>query len=203
MISYIKWVIKNIELNSLIILTESWVGYEIVINELIYSKIYDKREAELFIFHAISENAQSLFWFLDIEDRKIFKELIKISWVWWRVAQTILSLWTHRLKEAILNEDKKTLESIKWVGKKMAEKIVIELSDKDFIKSVEFEKISSNTKSKNSNNVNIDNNLKKEIISSLSIMWYNVKDIEHVLQTLPDWCDSIEKIIPFVIKNIS
>ncbi len=85
----------------------------------------------------------------------------------------------------------------------MAEKIVIELSDKDFIKSVEFEKISSNTKSKNSNNVNIDNNLKKEIISSLSIMWYNVKDIEHVLQTLPDWCDSIEKIIPFVIKNIS
>lgn len=203
MISYIKWNLKNIEINSVIVLTESWIGYEIVINELIYSKIYDKNEIELFVFHAISENAQSLFGFLDIEDRKIFKELIKISWVWWRVAQTILSLWTHRLKEAILNEDKKTLESIKWVGKKMAEKIVIELSDKDFIKNAEFENISSNSINKTSDIVNIDNNLKKEIISSLSLMWYNVKDIENILQTLPEWFDTVEKIIPYVIKNIS
>lgn len=202
MISYIKWVIKNIELNSIIVLTESWVGYELVINELVYSKIYDKTEVELFVFHAISENAQSLFWFLDIEDRKIFKELIKISWVWWRVAQTILSLWTHRLKEAILNEDKKTLESIKWVGKKMAEKIVIELSDKDFVKNVEFEKTSSSSTKNTSDIVNIDINLKKEIISSLSLMWYNVKDIENVLQNMPEWFDSVEKIIPYVIKNI-
>lgn len=202
MISYIKWVIKNIELNSIIVLTESWVGYELVINELVYSKIYDKTEVELFVFHAISENAQSLFWFLDIEDRKIFKELIKISWVWWRVAQTILSLWTHRLKEAILNEDKKTLESIKWVGKKMAEKIVIELSDKDFVKNVEFEKTSSTSTKNISDIVNIDINLKKEIISSLSLMWYNVKDIENVLQNMPEWFDSVEKIIPYVIKNI-
>lgn len=202
MISYIKWNLKNIEINSVIVLTESWVGYEIVINELIYSKIYDKNEIELFVFHAISENAQSLFGFLDIEDRKIFKELIKISWVWWRVAQTILSLWTHRLKEAILNEDKKTLESIKWVGKKMAEKIVIELSDKDFIKNAEFENLSSNSINKTSDIVNIDNNLKKEIISSLSLMWYNVKDIENILQTLPEWFDTVETIIPYVIKNI-
>lgn len=202
MISYIKWVIKNIELNSIIVLTESWVGYELVINELVYSKIYDKTEVELFVFHAISENAQSLFWFLDIEDRKIFKELIKISGVWWRVAQTILSLWTHRLKEAILNEDKKTLESIKWVGKKMAEKIVIELSDKDFVKNVEFEKTSSSSTKNTSDIVNIDINLKKEIISSLSLMWYNVKDIENVLQNMPEWFDSVEKIIPYVIKNI-
>ena len=113
MISYIKWEIKNIDISTVIILPRSWVWYEFVINELIFSKIHDKKEVELFVFHAISENWQALFWFLDLEDRVLFKELIKISWVWWRVAQTILSLWSQRLKQAILDDDKKTLESIK------------------------------------------------------------------------------------------
>ncbi|MDP5038988.1 MAG: Holliday junction branch migration protein RuvA, partial [Candidatus Gracilibacteria bacterium] len=184
----------------LIILTESGIGYEIIINELIYSKIYNKNEVELFIFHSISENSQSLFGFINIEDRKIFKDLIKISGVGGRVAQTILSLGTIKLKQAILNEDKKTLESIKGVGKKMAEKIVIELSDKDFVKNSEFEKTNDNKTIENISN--IDSNLKKEIISSLSLMGYNVKDIEIVLQNIPKGFDTVDTIIPYVIKNI-
>ena len=198
MISYIKWIIKNIELNTVIVLTESWVGYELVINELIFSKIHDKNEIEMFIFHSISENWQALFWFLDIEDRAIFKELIKISWVGWRVAQTILSLGTSRLKIAILDNDKKTLESIKWVGKKMAEKIVLELWDKEIIKNVWNSIKQENKIIENS----LDKDLKKEILSSLTLMWYNPKKIEEILQNLPSNYTTIESIIPYVIKNI-
>ncbi len=200
MLSYIKWQIKNIELNSVIILTESWVWYEIIINELVYANIYDKNEIELYIYHNISENGQSLFWFLNFEDRVLFKELIKISWVWWRVAQNILSLWSARLKKAILEDDKKTIESVKWVWKKMAEKIVLELCDKEIIKNFEIENITSNKQTKLS--VQIKNDLRSEIISTLTMMWYNSKKVEEILNSLPEWYDSVEKIIPYVIKNI-
>ena len=79
MISYIKWIIKNIDLTSVIVLTDSWVWYDIWINELIYAKIFDKKEIELYVYHSISENGQSLFGFLDYDDRTLFKELIKIK----------------------------------------------------------------------------------------------------------------------------
>lgn len=200
MLSYIKWEIKHIEINSLIILTESWVWYEVIINELIFSKIYDKDEIEMFLFHNITENWQTLFWFIDFEEREFFKELIKISWIGWRVAQNILSLWLARLKTAILEADKKTIESIKWVWKKMAEKIVLELSDKEVVKNFIVEKTSSKEKSKNISN--IENSLKQEITSTLTLMWYNSKKVEEILSNLPENLKTAQEIIPYVIKNI-
>lgn len=198
MISYIKWKIKNIELNSVIVLTDTWVWYEIIINELVYASIYDKKDIELYVYHNISENGQTLFWFINFEDRILFKELIKISWVWGRVAQSILSLWTARLKRAILEDDKKTIESVKWVWKKMAEKIVLELGDKEVIKNFETEK----SLKKFSNTTQLKKDLKNEILSTLTMMWYNGKKVEDILDDLPDGYDSVEKIIPYVIKNI-
>ncbi len=196
MISYINWIIKNIELNQVIILTNFWIWYEIIINELIYSHIINKKEIELFIYHNITENWQNLFWFLTFEDREFFKELIKISWVWWKVAQNIMSLWTTKLKTAIYEDDKKLIESIKWVWKKMSEKIILELKDKDFIKNIIFKKeLKENTNK-------IEKVLKDEIMSTLTNMWYNPKRVEELLQTLPDDYDNMQKIIPFIIKNI-
>lgn len=200
MLSYIKWTIKNIDITSVIILTSSWVWYELIINELIYANLCDKKDIELYIYHNISENGQSLFGFLYFEDRLLFKELIKISWVWGRVAQAILSLGSNRLKKAILEDDKKTIESAKWVGKKMAEKIVLELSDKDIVKNFEFQWIDENKKQTKKSD--IKSNLRNEILWSLTLMWYNSKNIENILDNLPEWLTSLEQIIPYVIKNI-
>ena len=200
MLSYITWTIKNKELHSVIIATSSGVGYEIIINELIYSQIHNKNEVEMFLYHNITENGQSLFWFLHFEERVLFKELIKISWVGWKVAQTLLSLWTSRLKKAILENDKNTLESIKWVGKKMAEKILLELKDKDIIKNSEF--LNQEENKKDPIHSHISTNLKSEILWSLTLMGYNTRDIEHILNNLPEWLNSLEKIIPYIIKNM-
>ena len=163
-----------------------------------YASICDKQDVELFLYHSISENGQALFWFLTLEERTLFKELIKISWVWWRVAQNILSLWASRLKIAILEDDKKTIESIKWVGKKMAEKIVLELWDKDIVKNFQPEIITQ----KKQNNSHIEKDMKNEILSTLILMWYNGKKVEDMFEKLPQWVDTIEKILPYIIKNI-
>ena len=118
MISYLKWKIIELDFLSTTILTNGWVGYSVWINELTYSKLWLESEVWMFVYHHITEWNQSLFGFIDIEDKKIFWELIKISWVWWKVAMQILSLGIERLVIAVQWEDNKTIEWIKWIWKK-------------------------------------------------------------------------------------
>ena len=196
MISYIKWKIIELDFNSLTILTASGLGYELGINELIYSRITKEEEIELFVYHHKTENSESLFWFIESREKKVFTELIKISWIWGKVAMQILSLWVDRLLTATKSEDNKTIESIKWVGKKMAEKIILEFRDKDFWLEILLPK---NTEKKSSN---LDENLLSSIKSTLTNMWYNPKDVENILQDLPAEMNDIWTIISYVVKNI-
>lgn len=196
MISYIKWKIIELDFNSLTILTASGLGYELGINELIYSKITKEEEIELFVYHHKTENSEALFWFIESREKKVFTELIKISWIWGKVAMQILSLWVDRLLTATKSEDNKTIESIKWVGKKMAEKIILEFRDKDFWLEILLPK---NTEKKSSN---LDENLLSSIKSTLTNMWYNPKDVENILQDLPAEMNDIWTIISYVVKNI-
>lgn len=196
MISYIKWKIIELDFNSLTILTASGLGYELGINELIYSKITKEEEIELFVYHHKTENSEALFWFIESREKKVFTELVKISWIWGKVAMQILSLWVDRLLTATKSEDNKTIESIKWVGKKMAEKIILEFRDKDFWLEILLPK---NTEKKSSN---LDENLLSSIKSTLTNMWYNPKDVENILQDLPAEMNDIWTIISYVVKNI-
>lgn len=196
MISYIEWKIIDLDFNSLSILTKWWVWYEVGINELSYAKINLEEDVSMYIYHHITENNESLFGFLDKKEKKIFQELLKISWIWWKWAMQILSLWIDRLILAIKTEDKKTIEWIKWVGKKMAEKIILELKDKDFGIN-----LSSKETIVKANNLSPD--LHISIKSTLSNMWYNPRDIDRILASLPDWMKEAWEIIPYVIKNLS
>jgi len=196
MISYIKWKIIELDFNYLTILTASGLGYELGINELIYSKITKEEEIELFVYHHKTENSEALFWFIESREKKVFTELVKISWIWGKVAMQILSLWVDRLLTATKSEDNKTIESIKWVGKKMAEKIILEFRDKDFWLEILLQK---NTEKKSSN---LDENLLSSIKSTLTNMWYNPKDVENILQDLPAEMNDIWTIISYVVKNI-
>lgn len=195
MIAYLTWKIIDLEVNFTIILTSSWIGYEVLINELIYSKLLQEEgNIELFIYHHRTENSENLFWFIEKEEKQVFKQLIKISWIWWKVAMQILWIWIMRLLDAISSEDNKTIESIKWIWKKWAEKIILELKDKDFW--INFEKSDVIKKSR------IDPTLKKSVIESLTNMWYDIRSIENILLNAPDKLDDIEKLIPYVIRNI-
>ncbi len=196
MISYITGKIIDLDFTELTILTQGGVGYEIGINELTYSKIALDEEEKMYIYHHITENNQTLFWFLDKSEKKVFKELIKISWVWGKVAMQILSLGIERLLVAIQGEDNKTIEGIKWIWKKMAEKIILELKDKDFGIIV-----TSSETIKKANTLPAD--LQVSIKSTLTNMWYNPRDIDRVIAELPEDKTDAWEIIPYVIKELS
>ena len=200
MIAFLKWEIIELDYSKIVILPASGVGYEVLINELIFAKIWDKKEIELFIYHHRTENSQLLFWFVDKEEKQIFEELIKVNWVGWKVALNILSIWLTRLVDAITAADNKTIESIKWIWKKWASKIILELKDSEIIKK--YSDISWNDKSEiKTKNINISQK-HQDVINTLVAMWYKKEDIEKTLANLPESIDSINDIIPFVIKNI-
>lgn len=196
MISYIKWKIIDLEFNSVTILTNSWVGYELGINELIYSKLSLEEETELFVYHHKTENSENLFAFTNKTEKKLFSELIKISWIWGKVAMQILSLWVDLLISSAKLGDNKTIESIKWIWKKMAEKIIIELRDKDF----DYELVVRNSSKKP---IFIEKDLFSSIKSTLTNMWYNQKDVENILRELPEDLTDAGTILPYAIKHLS
>jgi len=200
-IGYISGKILEVSDTSLLLLTQSGVWYEIWINEITFASLATKDQADVYIYHHITEWAQSLFWFESIEEKKLFTELIKISWVWGKVALQIMSLGKHRLIQAVQNDDKKTIESIKWIGKKMAEKIVLELKDKDFVKAHIWETLW--TENKKAQQIMLPATLIENITGTLQNMWYQSRDIERVLAGVPSEYSSVEEILPFVIRELS
>ncbi len=201
MIAYLQGKVLELEQNRLVILTASWVGYEVLINELVFSKIQWKQDLEIHIHHHRTENFQFLFGFVEKEEKQVFEELIKINGVWWKVALNILSIGQTRLIEAVKAADNKTIESIKWIGKKWASKIILELKDKDFVKnSSTYSKTSLKDWAKTEQGR--DQDIISDVKNTLAAMWYNLSDIEKTLAKLPESIITIKEIIPFVIRNI-
>ena len=197
MIAYIKWRIIEIEANKILILTDGWVWYELFVSSMVLWKIEQNKEFEFFVYHHITEATQSLFAFLDKIEKMIFEELIKISWIWWKVAIQILSLWVNTLISAISNEDKKLIESIKWIWKEMAEKIILELKDKDFVKN-NVNILSENKKDFS----NLERSLESDIISTLTNMWYSKQSIEKAILKISPELKTMQEIIPAIIKEL-
>jgi len=198
MIAYLSGKILDIQESSILILTSSWIGYEVFINESAYSQCVWKTEVDLYIYHHITEWAQSLFWLISVEEKKVFTELIKISWVGGKVALNILNLGSEKLWQAVMLEDQKTIESIKWIWKKMAEKIILELKDKDFIKLSGSSSVWSNSNSSNkSSSLN-----QVQIIETLTTMGYSKDAILTAMQDIPEGMENIDEILPLIIKNI-
>ena len=200
MIGYISGKILEITDSSILIVTSSWLGYELGINEITFASLATKEQTELYVYHHITENNQALFGFETLEEKKLFTQLLKISGVGGKVALQILSLGKHRLIDAIKTDDKASIESIKGIGKKMAEKIILELKDKDFIQSHIWEE---HTGENTSTQIHLPVNTKENIINTLQAMGYQNRDIQRVLQTLPAEYTQIEEILTFMIRELS
>ncbi len=196
-ISYIYWEVIDIESNKIIVFTSSWVWYDLFISDNILSSLSLNSTYAFYVYHSISENSQSLFGFLEKRDKQVFEELIKISWIWWKVAIYMLSLWWDNLIKAISLWDNRVIEWIKWIWKKMAEKIILELKDRDFVKNTYISDFKWEDEAQKTSK-----SLKDNIISTLSNMGYDKNSIEKALLDIPKDIENIEDIIPAVIKKI-
>jgi Holliday junction DNA helicase RuvA len=107
------------------------VGYEVQISLHTYSKIQDLKEGLLHTHLIVREDAQLLFGFFEEAEKEMFLQLLAVSGVGANTARVMLSyMKPDELSRAIVQGNTKLLESIKGIGKKTAERIIVELRDK-------------------------------------------------------------------------
>jgi len=130
MINYIKGTITEIHPASVTIETGG-IGYFISISVNTFSKLDGKTEIKILVHEVIREDAHQLFGFADKEERDIFRLLISVSGIGANTARMMLSsLSPSEIEKAIIESDVNILKSIKGIGLKTAQRVIIDLKDK-------------------------------------------------------------------------
>jgi Holliday junction DNA helicase RuvA len=130
MIDYIKGEITQITPTFLTMETGG-IGYLINISLTTYSALETKKSFKILIHEVIREDSHQLFGFSSNEERDIFRLLISVSGVGANTARMMLSSLTpDEIEKAILGSDSNLIKSVKGIGLKTAQRIIIDLKDK-------------------------------------------------------------------------
>ncbi len=140
MIAYIKGIVIEKSIDNVIVECGG-LGYEVFVSVRDIEKISKGSEVLLHTYLKISEDAHSLYGFLNKDDLLMFKKLIGINGVGPKAALSILStLSTFDLKMAIVSEDHKAISAAQGIGPKIAKRIILDLKEKvdlNYITTVE------------------------------------------------------------------
>jgi len=191
MITHIRG--KLIEKNPTFAIIEcNGIGYFLNISLHTYSKIPDSEAVKLYTYLSIKEDSHTLFGFSDKVEREIFKLLISVSGVGTSIARTMLSsMDPEQIQHAIASEDVATIQSVKGIGAKTAQRVIIDLKDK-IIKTYQLSEDS----------IQPDNTIKEEALSALEVLGFSRKQVEKLVQKIvqetPD--TTLENIIKKALK---
>lgn len=130
MIEFIRGTIDDL-IPTKAVLEAGGVGYALNISLNTYSAIQNKKEAKLYVFEVIREDAYTLFGFASRIERDLFELLLSVSGVGGQTARMILSAFTPAdLANIVQTEDVRSLKSVKGIGPKAAQRIIVDLKDK-------------------------------------------------------------------------
>jgi holliday junction DNA helicase RuvA len=114
-----------------VIIDVGGIGYQVKISLQTYSKIKDEEQIRLLTFLHIKEDAHTLYGFKEESEKRLFLLLISINGVGANTGLMILSsLNTEEIEQAILSGDVNTIQAVKGIGLKTAQRIILELKDK-------------------------------------------------------------------------
>ncbi|MDD2680663.1 MAG: Holliday junction branch migration protein RuvA [Patescibacteria group bacterium] len=130
MLAYLsgKVIAKN---NNYLILKVNNVGYQIFVGESLLSSMNKGEERELYLSHQVREDASDLYGFKNLEDLALFELLLSVSGVGPKSALGVLSIASaDDIREAVIRNDASLLMKVSGIGKKTAERVVLELKNK-------------------------------------------------------------------------
>ena len=130
MIAHLQGTIAEKFANSVIIDVHG-VGYEVALTAPDFDKLYLNDEVKLYTYHHVREQSEELFGFTSLEGKKIFELLITVQGIGPKNAMSVLSLASYEeVRNAIANADAAYLTKASGVGKKAAERIIVDLREK-------------------------------------------------------------------------
>ena len=170
------------------------IGYLINISLNTFSQIPDNENLKLYTHLQIKEDSHTLYGFHTIKEREIFRLLISVNGIGSSIARTMLSsISPDQIIEAISRENVSLIQSVKGIGSKTAQRVIIDLQDK-ILKVYDLDEGFAS-----SNNTN-----KEEALSALEVLGINkkssVKLVNKIVLENPDI--SVESIIKETLKNL-
>ncbi len=171
------------------VLESNSIGYYLNISLNSYSQLASKTEAKLYCHLSIREDAHVLYGFCDNTERELFRLLISVSGVGPNTARMMLSSMSPgEVKNAISQDDVNALKTIKGIGAKSAQRIIIDLKDK--VKNIEGEEDFL---------IPLNNTLKNEALSALEVLGFARKSAEKAIEKLIT--DNPETTVEDLIKK--
>ena len=193
MINHLKG--KLVEKNPTYVIIEcAGVGYFVNISLHTFSKIDAVENIQLFTHLQIKDDAHTLFGFSEKSEREIFRLLISVSGIGSNIARTMLSsLSPTQIRDAIATGDAPTIQGVKGIGTKTAQRVILDLKDK-VLKIYDIDEIS----------VNLNNTDKDEALSALEVLGFAHRQAEKVVDKIliQDPTLSVENIIKLALKNL-
>ena len=172
------------------------IGYHILISLQTFSQLENKKDVKVYIHHYIREDEELYYGFGTKEERELFRLLIGVSGIGAATARMMLSsMSSEEIRNAIIAEDINRIKSIKGIGLKSAQRLILELKDK-IVKSSGNESGLMLTQQNNA--------IAEEAVTALVLLGFtkaNVnKAVSAVMKENPE--ASLESIIKFALKKL-
>ncbi len=187
MIGKLKGTIEYIK-DSYVVVDVNNIGYKIFTIPYVLGKIAGSQEVSFFIHTYVREDVLALYGFLTLEDLEMFELLISISGIGPKAAMGILSIADVKtIRTAILNEDPSVLTRVSGVGKKTAERVILELQNKiaDLSEGEKSEAMADS-----------------DSLEALTGMGYSVSESREALKMVPVDIKDVGERVKLALKNL-
>lgn len=201
MIDYVRGIVDELSPTQTTIECNG-VGYALNISLNTYTALQGKSEARLFVYENIREDAWTLFGFATKEERAIFLLLISVSGVGGNTARTMLSSYSAaELAGIIMDGNEKLLKTVKGLGAKTAQRIIVELKDKVASLGISTTSV---TDGAGSTAPSINTEVYNEAFEALKMLGFPpapvAKAVKAILKDDPD--ARVEKVIKVALKML-
>lgn len=185
MIAILRGKVVEREAKALIVDVQG-VGYRVAALSSLVGAVQITEEVTLRIYHQVTDDAENLYGFDKPEDLKYFELLLMVPSVGPRTAMNILEIAPPKtLARAVVSQDVKLLTKVSGIGRKTAERIMVELKEK--FKDVEAgEPVGE---------------MQEEVISALTNMGFTKGQAREAVQKLPKEANSVEEAVRFVLQG--
>ncbi len=174
------------KLGDTVVIQCAGVGYGLLVSFEDYGALKISEAAKLYVYEAIRENSYDLFGFRSIDSKKLFEQLLSVKGIGPKMALNILSVASlNQVRQAIAAGDIKFISQANGVGRKAAERVVVDLKDKVGLAASE-----SATEFLTTPNVSADD----EALQGLVALGYSVQDAVEALKEIDSKLPSAERI---------